>query len=129
MARLPQALFVVDTKREEIAVREAKKLHIPVIGLVDTNCDPDMIDFPIPGNDDALKSIRVITTHLAEAILQGRKEFLEAETVRRKAEASEAQKGSSKGKKASVPAAAASARGASGGKPVAPTGPADGKAA
>jgi small subunit ribosomal protein S2 len=58
MGRLPDALFVVDTRKEQIAVDEARKLKIPVIGVVDTNCDPDQVDFVIPGNDDALRAIR-----------------------------------------------------------------------
>jgi small subunit ribosomal protein S2 len=59
MSRLPDAIFVVDTKKEKIAVDEARKLKIPVIGIVDTNCDPDEVDFVIPGNDDALRAIRL----------------------------------------------------------------------
>jgi small subunit ribosomal protein S2 len=82
MKGLPQAVFLVDSKREEIAVREANRLKIPIIGLIDTNCDPDPIDYPVPGNDDALKSIRYITTVIADAILEGRKEYLAAEAVR-----------------------------------------------
>lgn len=84
MADLPKAIFVVDSKREEIAVKEANRLGIPLIGLIDTNCDPDVIDYPIPGNDDALKSIRYITAIIADAIIQGRKEFLDASAVRQK---------------------------------------------
>ncbi len=76
MKKLPQAIFIVDPKREEIAVQEAVKLGIPIISLVDTNCDPDSIDFPIPGNDDALKSIRLIVTLITESILEGKKEYL-----------------------------------------------------
>jgi len=72
MAGLPDALFVIDTKLEEIAVKEAKKLGIPVIGVADTNCDPDDIDFIIPGNDDALRSIRLITNTVAQAYMDGR---------------------------------------------------------
>ena len=59
MGRLPDALFVVDTRKEQIAVDEARKLKIPVIGIVDTNCDPDQVDFVIPGNDDALRSMKL----------------------------------------------------------------------
>lgn len=77
MERLPCALFVVDSKKEELAVKEAKKMGIPVVALIDTNCNPEVIDYPIPGNDDALKSIRLITTLIAEAVASGRKEFLE----------------------------------------------------
>lgn len=68
---LPAALFVIDTKSEEIAVAEANRLGIPVIGLVDTNSDPTILDFPIPGNDDAVKSIRIIVETLMEAIQNG----------------------------------------------------------
>ncbi len=71
MNRLPDALFVVDTKHEQIAVDEARKLKIPVIGVVDTNCDPDQVDFVIPGNDDALRSIRLFAGGIADAILAG----------------------------------------------------------
>jgi len=72
MARLPEAVFVVDTKKEKIAVDEARKLKIPVLGIVDTNCDPDEVDFVIPGNDDALRSIRLFASRIAEAVLEGR---------------------------------------------------------
>lgn len=76
MEKMPKAIFIVDTKKEDTAVREAKKLGIPIIGLIDTNADPDKIDYPIPGNDDATKSIRVIVTLLADAAIEGRKRFL-----------------------------------------------------
>ena len=82
MKSLPKAVFLIDSKREEIAVHEANRLHIPIIGLIDTNCDPDMIDLPIPGNDDALKSIRYISSTIADVILEGRKQYLEAESLR-----------------------------------------------
>ena len=72
MGKLPDAVFVVDTRREKIAVDEARKLKIPVIGLVDTNCDPDDVDFIIPGNDDALRSIRLFVSRIADAVLTGR---------------------------------------------------------
>jgi small subunit ribosomal protein S2 len=72
MSRLPDAVFVIDTKHEQIAVDEARKLKIPVIGVVDTNCDPDEVDFVIPGNDDALRSIRLFTAGIADAVLSGR---------------------------------------------------------
>ena len=72
MARLPDALFVVDTRKEKIAVDEARKLKIPVIGVVDTNCDPDEVDFVIPGNDDALRAIRLFASRIADAIIAGR---------------------------------------------------------
>jgi small subunit ribosomal protein S2 len=72
MAKLPDAVFVVDTHKEKIAVDEARKLKIPVIGVVDTNCDPDEVDFAIPGNDDALRAIRLFASRLADAIVGGR---------------------------------------------------------
>jgi len=72
MARLPDALFVVDTRKEKIAVDEARKLKIPVIGVVDTNCDPDEVDYVIPGNDDALRAIRLFASRIADAIVSGR---------------------------------------------------------
>jgi small subunit ribosomal protein S2 len=71
----PQALFIVDTKREETAVAEAVKLGIPIIAVIDTNCDPEPIDYPIPGNDDAIRAIRLFANLVAEAILEGRLEF------------------------------------------------------
>ena len=72
MTRLPDAVFVVDTRKEKIAVDEARKLKIPVIGVVDTNCDPDEVDFVIPGNDDALRAIRLFASKIAEAVIAGR---------------------------------------------------------
>jgi small subunit ribosomal protein S2 len=72
MNRLPDAVFVVDTRHEQIAVDEARKLKIPVIGVVDTNCDPDEVDYVIPGNDDALRSIRLFAAGIADAVLSGR---------------------------------------------------------
>ena len=75
MKRQPQAMVVIDVKREEIAVAEANKLKIPVIAVVDTNCDPDPITYIIPGNDDAIRAIRLITSRMADAILEGRQEL------------------------------------------------------
>ena len=75
MATPAQVMVVVDTKKEEIAVAEAIRLGIPVIGLVDTNCDPDKINYPIPGNDDAVKSIKFIISLLVDSVIEGRKEF------------------------------------------------------
>ena len=72
MSRLPDTIFVVDTRKEKIAVDEARKLKIPVIGVVDTNCDPDEVDFVIPGNDDALRAIRLFASKIAEAVTSGR---------------------------------------------------------
>jgi small subunit ribosomal protein S2 len=87
MARLPDALFVVDTRKEKIAVDEARKLKIPVIGIVDTNCDPDEVDFAIPGNDDALRSIRLFAARVADVILDGRGERESALAEQAQAEA------------------------------------------
>ncbi len=77
MNRLPGALFVVDTQRENIAVMEANRLGIPVVAVVDTNCDPDLIDYPIPGNDDAIRAIRLVTSKIADACLEGRAKLSE----------------------------------------------------
>ncbi|MGB2706070.1 MAG: 30S ribosomal protein S2 [Candidatus Omnitrophota bacterium] len=76
MDRLPGAMFVVDSKREEIAVHEANKLSIPVVALVDTDCNPDKIDYVIPGNDDAMKSIGFITSIISKSVLEGKNQFL-----------------------------------------------------
>jgi small subunit ribosomal protein S2 len=72
MVTLPDVLFVIDSSKEAIAVKEAKKLGIPVVGVVDTNCDPDLVDWVIPGNDDALRAIRLFTNKIAEAVIEGR---------------------------------------------------------
>lgn len=72
MEKLPDIIYVVDTVREELAVKEAKKLGIPVVAIADTNCDPDYIDYPIPGNDDAIKAINLITSKIADAVLEGK---------------------------------------------------------
>jgi small subunit ribosomal protein S2 len=71
MGSLPQAVFVIDPSKETIAVQEAKKLGIPIIAITDTNCDPDLIDYPIPGNDDAIRSIKLITARLSDAVVDG----------------------------------------------------------
>src|ERR1039457_7202197 len=71
MHKLPGALFIIDPKNEEIAVKEAKKLGIPVVAIVDTNCDPDDIDYVIPGNDDAIRAIRLLTAKIADAVGEG----------------------------------------------------------
>ncbi len=92
MHRLPGAVLIIDTKRERIAVREARRLRIPVVAVVDTNCDPDEIDYPIPGNDDAIRAIKLIVSRLADAILEGRgvtDKELEQEMLQRTEEAGE----------------------------------------
>jgi len=72
MPKLPDLLFVVDSNKESIAVQEARKLAIPVVAVVDTNCDPDQVDYVIPGNDDALRAIRLFTNKIAEAVIEGK---------------------------------------------------------
>lgn len=95
MNRLPGAIFVVDIRREHIAVSEARKLNIPIIALADTNCDPDLVDFPIAANDDAVKSVALFTRVIADAILEGsrageiEREAAQVEAETRKAEAKE----------------------------------------
>jgi len=74
---LPGGLFIVDPKRESIAVNEAKKLKIPIVAIVDTNCDPDDIDYVIPGNDDAIRAIKLFSSKIADAVLEGKKRFEE----------------------------------------------------
>jgi small subunit ribosomal protein S2 len=72
MEQLPGAVFIVDPKKEHIAVREARRLAIPVVAVVDTNCDPDEVDYPIPGNDDAIRAVRLLTARLADTIIEAR---------------------------------------------------------
>ena len=72
MDRLPGVIYVVDSKKEQIAVAEARKLHIPVVAIVDTNCDPDLIDYIIPGNDDAIRAVKLISAAMADAVLEGK---------------------------------------------------------
>ncbi len=76
MERMPKAVFVVDSNKEETAVKEAKRLGIPVIALIDTNSNPDLVDYPIPGNDDATKSIKAVADIITDTIIEGRKRFL-----------------------------------------------------
>lgn len=80
MTRLPDALFIIDPRKERIAVMEARKLAIPIIAIVDTNCDPDEVDYVIPGNDDAIRAVKLITAKLADAVIEGRQgeQFSEA---------------------------------------------------
>ena len=85
MSGLPDALFVVDSSKEDIAIKEARKLGIPVAAIVDTNCDPDLVNYVIPGNDDALRAIRLFTSRIADAVLEGKdaavQKQLEAEKI------------------------------------------------
>ncbi|MDP2929279.1 MAG: 30S ribosomal protein S2 [Candidatus Omnitrophota bacterium] len=72
MGKPPKAMFIIDSKKEDIAVKEARNMHIPIVALVDTNCDPDVIDYPIPGNDDAIRSIKLMMSIIADSVLKGR---------------------------------------------------------
>ncbi|MGA9172865.1 MAG: 30S ribosomal protein S2 [Thermoactinomyces sp.] len=72
MKKLPDAIFVIDPRKERIAVAEARKLNIPIVAIVDTNCDPDEVDYVIPGNDDAIRAVRLFTGKIADAVLEGR---------------------------------------------------------
>jgi small subunit ribosomal protein S2 len=72
MDSLPSSVFIIDPRKENIAVAEARRLGIPIVAIVDTNCDPTGIDYPIPGNDDAIRAVRLITSRMADAILEGR---------------------------------------------------------
>jgi small subunit ribosomal protein S2 len=88
MANLPGAIFIVDVKREDIAVSEARKLGIPIIAMVDTNCDPELVDYPVPSNDDALSSIELVTSIITDAIQQGQQERQMKQQEKQKAKAS-----------------------------------------
>lgn len=83
LQELPQALFIVDISKEYIAVSEARKLNIPIIALLDTNCDPDLVDFPIPGNDDAISSVKLVADAISRAANEGRQFYIEVEKHRR----------------------------------------------
>ena len=92
MKKLPGALFVVDPRKEKIAVAEAKKLGIPVVAIVDTNCDPDDVDYVIPGNDDAIRAVKLIAGCMANAIIEGRQgEDASAEEAEKVEEAQDAE--------------------------------------
>lgn len=79
MEKLPGALFIVDPRKERIAVAEARKLDIPIVAIVDTNCDPDEIDYVIPGNDDAIRAVKLLTSRMADAVIEGRQGEAEGE--------------------------------------------------
>jgi small subunit ribosomal protein S2 len=91
MTGLPDLMFVIDSNKEAIAVKEARKLGIPVVGVVDTNCDPDEVDYVIPGNDDALRAIRLFTQKIADAVVEGRNLTTEQEFTSEKVEESAAE--------------------------------------
>jgi small subunit ribosomal protein S2 len=108
MNSLPSVLFVVDPQNEHIAVSEARKLHIPIVALTDTNCDPDLIDFVIPGNDDAIRSIKLITSRVADACIEGgqrHREFLQHEGAQAPEAAGEGVRVEFARKRGSTPAA------------------------
>lgn len=86
MLELPGALFIIDSTKEEIAINEARKLNIPIVAVVDTNGDPENIDHPIPGNDDAVRAIELFTSKVAEAIIEGKKDRMERELLEAKKE-------------------------------------------
>src|SRR4030095_3683088 len=83
MQKYPAAMFIVDLKREHSAVAEARRLKIPIVAIVDTNCDPDLVDYPIAGNDDAIRSVRLVLSVITQTITQARAEY-EARYARRK---------------------------------------------
>lgn len=86
MKKLPDAIFVIDPQHEEIAVKEARKLAVPVVAVIDTNCDPDMVDHKIPGNDDAIRAIRLFCAAIADAVVEGKNLFEEASAKEKGAE-------------------------------------------
>ena len=112
MQKLPAAIWVVDTKKEHIAVDEARKLGIPVIAVLDTNCDPDEVDFPIPGNDDAIRSAELLTRVVAAAVADG----LIARSGRRRGRRREAGAGHGRRRRAAGRVGARAARGAEEGR-------------
>ena len=87
MKALPKAMFIVDPHKERIAVSEARKLNIPIVAIVDTNCDPDEIDYVIPGNDDAIRAVKLISGAMASAVLEGKQGVQEAPAAEEKTEA------------------------------------------
>ena len=91
MKKLPSAMFVVDPRKEHNAIAEARKLHIPIVAIVDTNCDPDEVDYVIPANDDAIRAIRLISATMANAVQEGR-QGMDAEPAGETASAAEAEK-------------------------------------
>jgi small subunit ribosomal protein S2 len=84
MSQLPDAMFVVDSNAEEIAVKEARRMGVPVVSVVDTNCDPDVVDWIIPGNDDALRAIRLFTSKISESVLEGHAAYQQSQVAEQK---------------------------------------------
>jgi small subunit ribosomal protein S2 len=91
MPGLPDAIFVIDSKNEEIAVAEARRLGVPVIAIVDTNCDPDVVDYVIPGNDDALRAIRLFASKIADSVIEGQSMTKDAAGVAAKVQQDESE--------------------------------------
>jgi len=89
MEKLPDLLYVIDVRREDIAIKEANLLEIPVVAIIDTNSDPEMVDYPIPANDDAIESIKLITNIIETAIVEGKKRFEEKQSIKDKEELQE----------------------------------------
>lgn len=85
MTQLPDAMFVIDSNAEEIAVKEARRMGVPVVSVVDTNCDPDVVDWIIPGNDDALRAIRLFTSKISESVIEGRNAYAQSQVGEKKA--------------------------------------------
>jgi small subunit ribosomal protein S2 len=100
MEKLPDVAFIIDPKREEIAVKECRKLNIPIVAVVDTNCDPDLIDMIIPGNDDAIRAIKLFVSHVAESCIEGEARYEEVKADRARQEAEEAKAAEAESKKA-----------------------------
>ena len=90
MKALPAAVYIVDTRKEHIAIAEARKLGIPIVAIIDTNCDPDEADYPVPGNDDAIRAVRLITNRVANAAQEGYEERRKAEVLEEEAAAADA---------------------------------------
>lgn len=99
MSKVPSALWIVDTNKEHIAVSEAKKLNIPVVAILDTNCDPDDVNFPIPGNDDAIRATTVLTSVISSAVEAGRTARAERQAAAAKESAGDAEKTAEKAEK------------------------------
>jgi small subunit ribosomal protein S2 len=85
MSALPDAMFVIDSNAEAIAVREARRMGVPVVSIVDTNCDPDQVDWVIPGNDDALRAIKLFTSKISDAVIEGRQAYERSQIAQEKA--------------------------------------------
>ncbi len=112
MLEIPGALFVIDSTKEEIAIHEARKLNIPIVAVVDTNGDPENIDHPIPGNDDAVRAIELFTSKIAEAIIEGKKDKMERELLeaKKEEEVSPEEEGTAPEEEATTPEAEGAAR-------------------